>query len=242
MKSILQTILIFFLSIGIIAFLNSININKKSNYPTRYKIRKWTGEFLKNERRKNIIPINDWKKYKVSENIEMPEKRSSEFSYPWYMVKHENGFENTLGEPIRERDTIKNYYNSWCYTYLEKEGRTFSDTLGRLPFCNFREYDDRLKIEIYDLTASNNESLFIELTGGEFKVDYQTSYVFPYEKIKWKIKEKELRLNQKLPIKRGSLLKGEVEVKVEETIFYQHPQPKSIRTKIIKGTFQLTIN
>jgi hypothetical protein len=44
-----------------------------------------------------------WTKINIDENLKILQIEENDWSYPWYMVKHKGGFENTLVESITQK-------------------------------------------------------------------------------------------------------------------------------------------
>lgn len=243
MKSQMKNLSFLSLFVSLLFFINYINMTSfpfksASKRKALKKVKKRLYEYKQEVKQ---LENSEWKSYQVDKSLKAPEPSKNDWSYKWFIVKHDNGFENITSDTVLAQDTVHLIHNSWCNSFLVKKGIVFSDTLSDLNLCRYQELEDNLKIEIYEESVSNGEVLRIDLKQDKFNIDYETGYVFPYKRISWKFKEKQLTLNKKLPIKRGDTLIGKVEVKFEERIFYKEPKPFSLRTKIIKGIFKLKV-
>ncbi|MFK8006255.1 MAG: hypothetical protein AB8H03_07790 [Saprospiraceae bacterium] len=182
-----------------------------------------------------------WKEYKVDKSLKGPMIGKDDWSYPYYIVKHANGFENTMSDIVSAQDTIQIIHNAKCISLLEKEERVFSDTLSELSLCKYKIKDGKLGLKLYEESISNGEAIYVEIKDRKFKVDYKTTYVFPYKNVEWKTIDRSLKLNQFLPVVIGSELIGEINLKVKETIYFGTAKPSTTRTKIFTGKFQINI-
>ena len=77
----------------------------------------------------------------IDETLTFSPIDSSQYSYPWYIVKHSGGFENTFGDTIIAQDTIHIIHNARLF---HKDGeRRFS----QLPFVEAHLKNDTLVTE-----------------------------------------------------------------------------------------------
>ncbi|GAA4107135.1 hypothetical protein GCM10022393_02160 [Aquimarina addita] len=173
----------------------------------------------------------------VDEQLEIPKIGPDDWSYPWYMIKHNDGhFENITEDTIIEKDTIRVIHHSKCYTYLTKKGKTIP--ISRIPFVTSEIKGDTLALTLFDESASNNEKLTLQLVNDFFKINYHTVYVFPYKDIQYEFKSASLKVNKMPPYKKGMLLKGVLATEFVETIIYNDNTPSDVRDKLIEGTFE----
>lgn len=187
-----------------------------------------------------IIPNNDkWCKYIIDVNLKTPAIDSSKWTYPWYMIKHQDGhFENTLGESIMSSDTAHLIHNSRCI--LQTEIHYSNDRINSdLKFAKAILVNDTLQIKIYDESASNWNHVTINVVKRKFNLNYKANYVFPYKRIDYQIEKKSLILNSKPPFKKGEIIKGSVEIELQETIVKETGNLS--KNKIIFGTFETKV-
>lgn len=175
-----------------------------------------------------------WDNITINENIERPDFEEDDWSYPWYMVKHDGGFENTLGEPITAKDTTKLYHNALCYTHIGE------DKESRLKFAKATQKGDTTYIKLYDESASNNEYLELELWNGSFNSKYHIDYMFEYDSISFKVKQQSLILN-KDTYQEGETLIGKVNIDVVEIIHFGKNKRNAVNRKNIRGIFEVEI-
>ena len=241
MKTIIKTSSFIFFTILFLTIARSISIKIFPSIESWSSVSFWKNQVrtfdYEHEKRKN----SEWKAYKVNKDLKGPEIGQDDWSYPYYLVKHANGFENTMSDIVSAQDTIHIIHNAKCISLLEKEERVFLDTLSELNICKYKVKDEKLGLKLYEESVSNSEAVYLEIKDRQFKVNYKTAYVFPYKKIEWEVVERNLILNQFLPVKIGSDLIGEINLKVIETIHFEDDKPSSTRTKIFKGKFHVLI-
>ena len=241
MKTIIKTSSLIFFALLFLTVAHSISIKIFPTIQSWSSVAIWKNQVntfnYEQERKRN----SEWKAFKVDKKLKGPSIGSDDWSYPYYIVKHANGFENTMSDIVSPQDTTHIIHNTKCISLLEKEERVFSDTLSRLNICKYRVKDEILGLKLYEESVSNGEGIYLEIKDRKFKVDYKTTYVFPYKKIQWEIIDRTLILNQFLPVVIGSELIGEINLKVKKTIHFENEKPSSTRTKIFKGKFQVNI-
>jgi hypothetical protein len=169
----------------------------------------------------------DWQLVNVNENLVLPKEDENDWSYPWYMIKHKDGhFENTFGDEIKNEDTMKLYHPSHCYSFIEK------DTMSRLKYAKAKKVGKIVQISLFDRSASNNESLDLEIKNfEEFNLKYNISYVYPYDSIVFTFLKKELEI-KKSNYQKGENLVGYVNCILEEKIYTNKNNKKEIHSKI----------
>lgn len=177
----------------------------------------------------------------MNAQLEVPAIDSSDWEYPWYVIKHEDGkFENTKDDSISAQDTIHLIHNSKCFTYRIKNGKKDEEPCTQLPICEAKLSHDTLLISTYDFSASNAEAVYISVYGDQYLMTYKVNYVVPYQKIEVENINQRLVLNQS-SFKKGQVLKGEVYLEIKETMTYESGK-KSAFNKLIEGTFEVKIN
>ena len=182
----------------------------------------------------DTVVTYDWTTVTINKNITSVKKDSTDWSYPWYMIKHKDGhFENILGEQINTEDTTKIYHNSYCYSFVQE------DTTSRLKFAGAKKNNKAVSIKLFDESASNNESLELEIENfKKFKPTYKINYVFSYDSIGIEFKKKYLEIN-KNTYEKGENIIGKVYLEFEEKIYNNRKIKSSI--KEIKGSFEVKI-
>jgi len=169
----------------------------------------------------------------------IPDINLDNWSYPWYMIKHTDGhFENTLGETITKKDTIKLIHNAVCFSFI-KRNHIYKEPNSNLRFAESAIHNDTLRIRLFDESASNWEELSIKIKDQEFKMDYKISYVFPYKEIKYEFINQSVTINTLPPFELGQTIKGELEVEFKETIIKE--EDATTYTKMITGTFEVLV-
>lgn len=241
MKTIIKTSSLIFFAFLFLTVAHSISIKIFPSIQSWSSVAIWKNQVntfnYDQAQKKN----SEWKAFKVDKKLKGPTIEKDDWSYPYYIVKHANGFENTMSDIVSAQDTTHIIHNAKCISLLEKEDRVFSDTLSELNLCKYKVKDDKLGLKLYEESVSNGEAIYLEMKDRKFKVDYKTSYVFPYKSIEWEIIDRSLILSQFLPVVIGSELIGEIDLIVKETIHFESDKPSSIRTKIFKGKFQVNI-
>ncbi|MFK7772568.1 MAG: hypothetical protein AB8F94_10520 [Saprospiraceae bacterium] len=241
MKTIIRTSSLICFAFLFLTVAHSISIKIFPTIQSWSSVAIWKKQVNNYEYEKKRKMNSEWKSYIVDKNIKDLEIGKDDWSYPYYVVKHENGFENTMSDIVTPQDTIHIIHNAKCISLLEKEERVFSDTLSKLNICKYRVKDEILGLKLYEESVSNGEGIYLEIKDRKYKVDYKTTYVFPYKNIEWEIIDRKLELNQFLPVMIGSELIGEIDLKVKETIHFDNEKPSTTRTKIFKGKFQVNI-
>ncbi|MFT5618889.1 MAG: hypothetical protein ACI85I_002124 [Arenicella sp.] len=169
---------------------------------------------------------------KINSLLETNAIDSSVWRYPWYVVKHSNGFENTLGEGISEKDTAHIILNSNCTVSLGK------DRMYLLPFAKAILRNDTLKISIFDESASNFESLEIQIVNNEFSVCYNKAYMTGAEIKSIDFSKTEFTTNQ-ANFQKGDLLKGYIKMVFVKKLV-ESSKVVSLR-KQVSGDFEVRI-
>lgn len=177
---------------------------------------------------------NQWEEVKIDPTLNTLQVDSTDWVYPWYVIKHSDHFENTFGEPITREDTAHIIRNSFCQV---KTIRDTSDWSSRIPFARGVWKSDTLLLSIWQENASDIEELTLTVIDGKFASEYVTYYVFPYDKWEVKILEEELELSQ-MPSP-GMPIKGRVSILLQEEIRRTEGPLHKMDTiiKRIEGTF-----
>jgi len=184
----------------------------------------------------------DWTPIIFDENFTTPKIEEDDWSYPWYVIKHQDGhFENTMADTILPKDTIHQIHNSRCYSFFKKKNILDKEAHDRLKFCEAKIKMDSLNIEIYDMSASNGEIIFLTIVNNHFKLKYNTAYVFPYKNIEFTYYNQYLKINKKPPYLKDDIIFGEIKTEFEESIIFEKDKTTSTKTKVIKGTFEVKI-
>lgn len=179
-----------------------------------------------------LILFNNWDQVEIDPNLNGIEVNSTNWSYPWGIIKHEDHFENITGEPITEQDTVHILKNSQC-KIRRKRDTVFLD--ADLPFANAEWKNDSLMISIFDYHGG---LLKLKIVEGKFSSDWSVAYHFSYEERNVQILNQTLELNG-VP-KPGQAIKGKVNIALQEYIKWR-PDPFEGRVdnqKLeISGTF-----
>ncbi len=180
----------------------------------------------------------DWGNVNINENLALPKKDITDWSYPWYMIKHKDGhFENTLGDKIKAKDTTKIHHQSYCYSLVD------DDTISRLKFSKAQQIREKVFIKLYDQSASNHESLTLEMIDfKKFNPTYKINYVFPYDSIGIKFLRKELEIKEEIYQKGGTLI-GRIDLELEQKIYKEVNDNQKVTTTIkrLEGIFEVEI-
>ena len=176
----------------------------------------------------------DWQQVDVDPGLNALEVDETDWVYPWHVIKHEDYFENTFGNPITEKDTAHLIQNSHCEVVRISDDNHYSD---RLPFADGSWKGDTLVISIFQESASSNQEIELTIVKDVFHAAYYLEYTLPVKFWKVEIQEKSLSLNQ-LP-QRGAPIKGRVDIMANE--FIQWGEDNDFRmdtiTNRISGTF-----
>ena len=210
-------------------------------YRGKIKINTWKNRLAEFNLNSQFEKKINWKEIIYDKGLTGPEITTNDWSYPWYMVKHENGFENALGEKITKNDTTKLIHNSKIYTFQNNEQIKTKQFRSLLNFSKGKLINDSLKIRIYEESASNGELLILKIYKDQFFIEYENSYVFPYENLEFDFINSELKLNSKPEYKVGQKLIGEINTKFTEQINKLDGKSGKKRLRIISGKFELEI-
>lgn len=60
-----------------------------------------------------ILISSDWQPVQIDSSLESLSVDPTDWTYPWYVIKHDTYFENTTGEGISESDTAHLIRNSY---------------------------------------------------------------------------------------------------------------------------------
>jgi len=138
---------------------------------------------------------------------------SYESSYPWYIIKHEDGtFENVTGEKISKRDKKPVEHTSNCVS--THQGRHI------MEFCDATYDSGVLNLEIYGGMPAYFSSLRITLKGSDFLCRFKGVYPAPVSNCRRNIIAKKLVFKDR-EIKKGERLFAWVSVEFEETSTYK---------------------
>lgn len=157
----------------------------------------------------------EWYSLKVEDDLEVADIDSTDWSYPWYIVKKENGeFSSAVSDMITARDTIHIVRNSRVQNEVQwgKER-----PIHRIPFATADLDGDTLNLKIYDRSASNWEELNFKVVHNAFKVSYRQDYLMDIRSEGMRIKYAVLELN-KPGFSPGDELKGVVMVRIKEDV------------------------
>lgn len=167
-------------------------------------------------------------KVKVDSRLRVFELDSTDWLYPWYVLKHENKWENTSGDGITAKDTVHLICNSTCYQDLSGAYK------HRLPFCRARLVGDTLVIQVYDESASNDEWVTFRVCGKNFICDYEQNYNA----------EAGLAINSSLTLSKRKVRKGDYLVGKME-VYYQVIKnlidPSYLEKGRIRGNFKVKV-
>ncbi|MGK0389204.1 MAG: hypothetical protein ACI94Y_001944 [Maribacter sp.] len=153
---------------------------------------------------------------------------SSNFSYPWYMVKHSSGFENTLGEEITAQDTMHFIHNS--NTWISGDFGKY-----KLPFCKIILRNNALFIKILKEDASGHEAIHIQIIDREYNISYYVKHMMPCRSIN-DYGVNDVYLN-KTDFVKGDTLKGMFNIKLKEDVICDQGERNRQIQKTIKGKF-----
>lgn len=177
---------------------------------------------------------HDWRPIVIDNSLDSLEVDITDWSYPWYVIKHETYFENTVGEGISEADTAHMIRNSHCNLSVTQDRIKNS---SRLPFANSTWNKDTLTITIYQENASDNQELVMTIVGQQFDAEYDIAYFISPKQWKYEVKEASLTFSRKP--KKGEDIKGKVDLEMIEIIEWPEWKSTKIDTiqKRIEGTF-----
>ena len=95
---------------------------------------------------------------------------SNEWSYPWWVVNHYDGYVETIeGAKIAENDSMHLKHTANCITNQQYE--------HKIRFCEAELSNGTIILYIHDFTASTNDNLKIKITNRLFQCQYWTTYV-----------------------------------------------------------------
>ncbi|MEM8901235.1 MAG: hypothetical protein AAGC85_24200, partial [Bacteroidota bacterium] len=154
-----------------------------------------------------IIEDHTWSEIEIDPQLSELEVDPNDWTYPWYVIKHEDYFENTFGEPITEEDTAHIIRNSFCNLITISDS---NESSTRLPFAGARWRDDTLQLNIYQEGASGIVALELDILGEKFTPRFLIYYIHDPEEQSTAYLEQSLILH-KLPEK-GKPIKGEVNI------------------------------
>ena len=175
-----------------------------------------------------------WSPVSINQHLFFPERDADDWTYPWYMVSHEDGsFENTLGVPITAQDTVKLIHLSDCYVFRGE------DTLSRLVYTKAHLTDTVLHVTIFDESASNFEDLFLDIVDcKQFKPMYKKGLITPHDSITIQFTQQLLEINKPSYIK-GDTLIGYLDISLEQRVYARNTY--NLTSKRIKGVFEAVI-
>ncbi len=162
---------------------------------------------------------------------------STKWSYPWYIIKHENGFENTFGREIVKQDTMPILHNSSCQVSLE--GISYKKSL---PFAKASLINDTLKLFVFDESASNFENVSITITNNTFLVCYDKAYISNKKLKSVEFIKSKLKISQLAGFELGRKLYGSLELElIEATNNAINLQRTNYSRKKVIGSFEVVI-
>ena len=181
-----------------------------------------------------IIEDSPWTEIEIDPSLSQLQLDPDDWTYPWHVIKHEDYFENTFGEPISEEDTAHLIKNSFCNLITVSNS---NESSIRLPFAKANWTNDTLKINIYRFDASSGIDCNLILYNGKFKAQFSNIYSPPIETQLIDYQYKILKLNQ-IP-ENGKPIKGKVDITLQENVRWIYSEDDSIDTfnRRIKGTF-----
>jgi hypothetical protein len=138
---------------------------------------------------------------------------SHESSYPWYIIRNEDGtFESMKEGEISEQDKKPIEHTSNCIS--THQGR------HNMEFCDASYDAGVLTLEIYGGMPAYSSSLRITLKGSDFICRFKGAYPAPVSNCNRRIIAKKLIFKDR-EIKKGKRLFGRVFVEFEETSTYK---------------------
>ncbi len=161
---------------------------------------------------------------------------SNEWSYPWWVVNHYDGYVETIeGDKIAENDSMHLKHTANCITNQQYE--------HKIRFCEAELSNGTIILYIHDFTASTNDNLKIKITNRLFQCQYWTAYVADKgdEGLIWTTK-KQILILDKREYKKGDTIKGKLEFECLQEVTnpkYKGRYPHYIR---IEGVFKTTVN
>ena len=161
---------------------------------------------------------------------------SNEWSYPWWVVNHYDGYVETIeGDKIAENDSMHLKHTANCITNQQYE--------HKIRFCEAELDNNTMILYIHDFTASTNDNLKIKITNRLFQCQYWTTYVADRgdEGLIWTTKKQILILDKK-EYKKGDTIKGKLKFECLQEVTnpkYKGRYPHYIR---IEGVFKTTVN
>ncbi len=145
---------------------------------------------------------------KVDDSLHSPFFTTSETSYPWHIIRHDDGsFEDTLDGTVSRRDMIPLEHTAQCISTHQGN--------HQMDFCHARLSGNTLKLEIYGGLPAFASSLMIEINGSQFKCFFRAAYPVQTPGLRWNILSKELVVKT-LDFKKGSRMPAKINVTFEE--------------------------
>lgn len=178
----------------------------------------------------------NWKATEIDPSLNELEIDRSDWTYPWYVIKHDDHFENTAGDSISKQDTAHLVRNSHCFVQTDHEGSTIS---SRLPFAKAEWKNDTLMLSVWQYNASDIQTLTFKVIDGKFSSAYEIAYIISPDLYSLKILEQSLSLND-IP-EPGHPIKGRINMVLQEEIILPSWATEKEGTdtvlKKIEGTF-----
>ena len=181
-----------------------------------------------------FVCTEQWETIRIDPTLDNLAVDSTDWAYPWYVIKHTDHFEHTFGEPISKEDTIHQIKNALCYV---RQIRDSTDHVHRLPWAKAEWKKDTLCISIFQENASDNQKLTLKIHEGQFIADYKIASITPLDDWQVEILEHSLVLHE-MP-QPGKIIKGRLRVQLQERIDWSEGTDGHVDwvRKSIEGTF-----
>ena len=171
-------------------------------------------------------------KITVDNNLHSEFFASQEASYPWYILRNEDGtFESALGGEITEEDKTPIEHTSNCVS--THQGNHI------MNFCDAAYESSALRLEIYGGLPAYSSSLMIRIKDSEFLCFFKAAYPAPVFNCEWNILSKRLILKS-TEFNKGERIYAWISVTFEEIATYKGN--KTSNTYKIEGYLKPVVN
>jgi hypothetical protein len=158
--------------------------------------------------------------------------KSHEWSYPWWTIKHEDGYlESTRSideEPVKDPPRLEHTANCFSTSFGSKH---------LVEFCEARLHDvNKIDLLIHKKSPAFRDALRVQIRNGMFTCQYWTSYVAGPTDLIWKTKRQKLTLDKKV-YRKGDVIKGRIDFECVQEI----TDPEYVE-KCGRGPTAITLN
>jgi hypothetical protein len=145
----------------------------------------------------------------VDPNLDSSFFRTTQSSYPWHIVEHEDGsIEDTFGGEVSKKDLKKTQHTADCVSTHQGQ--------HLMNFAEAENLGDKLIILLSGGMPAYASSLSITIEKGVFTCKFEATYPGPLTRLNWRIKKKELRVKTN-KFDSGSRLFAWLSVEFEES-------------------------